>query len=188
MTQRIPWRRVLAEGAIIVVSILLAFGIQAWWDHRQEARDETVVLAALLDEFQAKMDQLEMRRTFHTSLLESCRKLIRASISEDESLTPEDVDRLLADLWWYNPQGEWESAILGALYDGGNLTVISDPELRINRGDATGPDIEHPRENECDGRPEEKQEEDQAHGPLRQEQRWLQQVSDLYGGVAPCRI
>jgi hypothetical protein len=116
----------------IVGGILLAFWIQAWWDHRQEVEDEVVVLAALLDEFRAKTSQLEMRRAFHTSLLESCRKLIRASISDDGSLTPEEVDRLLADLWWYNPQGEWESAILGALFDGGSLTVISDPELRIN--------------------------------------------------------
>ena len=31
-------RRFLAEGLVIVASILLAFGIDAWWDHRQEAR------------------------------------------------------------------------------------------------------------------------------------------------------
>lgn len=127
-----PWLRIGAELATIVGGILLAFWIQAWWEDRLESRDERVVLAALQDEFQAKLDQLEMRRTFHTSMLNSSRALIRASIAEDHSLTPVEVDRLLADLWWYNPQGEWDSAILGALYDGGNLTVISDPELRIN--------------------------------------------------------
>jgi hypothetical protein len=119
-------------GSLRTRSFILAFWIQAWWDDRQEARDEKVVLTALLEEFQAKMGLLEMRRTFHTSLLDSSRQLIRASISGEESLTPEEVDRLLADLWWYNPQGEWDSAILGALYEGGNLTVVSDPELRIN--------------------------------------------------------
>ena len=73
-----------------------------------------------------------MRREFHSALLESSRTLIRASIYEDATLTPIEVDQHLATLWWYNPQGEWDSAILGALYDGGNLTIISDPELRIN--------------------------------------------------------
>lgn len=29
--QRIPWSRNLTEGVLIVVSILLAFGIEAWW-------------------------------------------------------------------------------------------------------------------------------------------------------------
>ncbi len=32
MTKQIPWRRVFVEGVVIVGSILLAFGIQAWWD------------------------------------------------------------------------------------------------------------------------------------------------------------
>jgi hypothetical protein len=28
----IPWLRVLLEGVVIVGSILLAFGIDAWWE------------------------------------------------------------------------------------------------------------------------------------------------------------
>ncbi len=31
MTRQIPWLRVFAEGVVIVVSVLLAFGIDAWW-------------------------------------------------------------------------------------------------------------------------------------------------------------
>jgi len=34
---QIPWLRVFVEGVVIVVSILLAFGLQAWWDRVQEA-------------------------------------------------------------------------------------------------------------------------------------------------------
>ncbi len=36
MTRQIRWLRVLVEGVVIVGSILLAFGIQAWWDGRQK--------------------------------------------------------------------------------------------------------------------------------------------------------
>lgn len=36
MERRIPWRRVAAEGLMIVTSILLAFGIDAWWEGRRE--------------------------------------------------------------------------------------------------------------------------------------------------------
>ncbi len=46
----IHWPRILAEGAAIVVSILLAFWIQAWWDERQDRSDELVILAALVEE------------------------------------------------------------------------------------------------------------------------------------------
>jgi len=33
----IAWPRLLVEGLVIVVSILLAFAIDAWWEDRQEA-------------------------------------------------------------------------------------------------------------------------------------------------------
>ncbi len=33
---QIPWLRVFVEGVVIVGSILLAFGIDAWWDGVQE--------------------------------------------------------------------------------------------------------------------------------------------------------
>jgi hypothetical protein len=36
------------EGVVIVGSILLAFGIQAAWEARQEGRQETEYLSALL--------------------------------------------------------------------------------------------------------------------------------------------
>jgi len=47
----IPWRRVVLDGVVIVASILLAFGIEAWWSERQEAarRDE------LMEDLQAEL-------------------------------------------------------------------------------------------------------------------------------------
>jgi hypothetical protein len=36
LPDRIPWLRILVEGAVIVGSILLAFGIDAWWDAAQD--------------------------------------------------------------------------------------------------------------------------------------------------------
>lgn len=35
-SKEIPWKRLTAEGAAIVVSILLAFAIDAWWGERAE--------------------------------------------------------------------------------------------------------------------------------------------------------
>jgi hypothetical protein len=36
LTRQIPWLRVFVEGVVIVGSILLALGLQAWWDPAQE--------------------------------------------------------------------------------------------------------------------------------------------------------
>ena len=51
MSEQIPWRRVFVEGVVIVGSILLAFGIQAWWDGLQEREEEREVLIGLEAEF-----------------------------------------------------------------------------------------------------------------------------------------
>ena len=53
MQQGIPWGRLSAEGSVIVVSILLALGGQAWWEGRQERRQEDEYLVAL----RAELDQ-----------------------------------------------------------------------------------------------------------------------------------
>jgi len=34
----IRWRRVVPEALLIVFSILLAFGIEAWWSQRGESK------------------------------------------------------------------------------------------------------------------------------------------------------
>jgi hypothetical protein len=50
-SRRIPWLRIVAESVAIVLSILLAFAIDAWWDERQEAEEEYEVLVGLEADF-----------------------------------------------------------------------------------------------------------------------------------------
>ena len=47
----IPWTRILVEGSAIVVSILFAFWIDAWWGERQERQAEHNYLIALEKDF-----------------------------------------------------------------------------------------------------------------------------------------
>ena len=42
--REIPWPRILAEGAAIIVSILLAFSIEAWWEDRNRRIEEVEIL------------------------------------------------------------------------------------------------------------------------------------------------
>ena len=51
--QKIPWKRLTTEGAVIVVSILLAFAIDAWWEERQERRAQLQSLARVAAEIEA---------------------------------------------------------------------------------------------------------------------------------------
>jgi len=58
----ISWLRIFTEEAAIVVSILLAFSINAWWDDRQRSIDERVILKTLLSDLQDKRDLLVRQR------------------------------------------------------------------------------------------------------------------------------
>jgi len=46
------WRRTAAEGAAIIISILLAFWIDAWWEDRQQTQSDIAHLQGVLKEFQ----------------------------------------------------------------------------------------------------------------------------------------
>ena len=51
--------RFIAEGALIVISILLAFGIEAWWAELGEAEDERESLELLVRDLSSAIEQLE---------------------------------------------------------------------------------------------------------------------------------
>ncbi|MFC1531282.1 hypothetical protein ACFL5T_03470 [Gemmatimonadota bacterium] len=53
-----PWLQILAEGTAIMLSILLAFGIEAWWAERGERLEEREVMHGLATEFSAYHERL----------------------------------------------------------------------------------------------------------------------------------
>ena len=57
--KEIAWARIFSEGFVIVISILLAFAIDAWWDDRTQRKQEQEHLLAMRDEFQASISGLE---------------------------------------------------------------------------------------------------------------------------------
>ena len=79
------WRRIAVEGAVIVVSILLAFAIDAWWEDRGAHAAELEQLVRVSQELEANSGRL--RRKLET---------IEYSIEGTEELIswmgPEPVD------------------------------------------------------------------------------------------------
>jgi hypothetical protein len=58
-TRQAQWKRFLVEGVVILVSILLAFSIDAWWDSRIEQQREREQLVSMLAEFKADLTGLD---------------------------------------------------------------------------------------------------------------------------------
>ena len=50
MSTEKKWFRVVVEACVIVISILLAFGIDAWWDERKDLHRERAYLVILRDD------------------------------------------------------------------------------------------------------------------------------------------
>ena len=92
MTQNISWSRILIEGAAIVVSILLAFGIDAWWEARSDQSRTEQLLQALEAEWSSELNVignvLDQIRTAHGAMTELIEigRLSQSALNEDAAL------------------------------------------------------------------------------------------------------
>jgi len=125
----IPWKRLLAEGAAIVASILLAFWIQASWDERQERSAERVVLQSLLDDLADKKEILVRQRIGHAAKLESVTRLLQAATDANRTIDRDSIDAVLFNLLWYNQDSTWESAPMISVTGGGKSSLITSEVL-----------------------------------------------------------
>lgn len=125
----IPWLRISAEAAAIVVSILLAFAIDAWWANRQVTEEERDTLTQLRAEFVRNIELLAEKRADHAATEQSMLALLQ-TISDDQR---SDVDRgsVFPHLetiirWSFDPE---TGVILGVL-EPGKLGIIKSDQLR----------------------------------------------------------
>jgi hypothetical protein len=124
-SRQIPWSRFLIEGMVIVGSILLAFGIDAWWEGQQEATEEREVLIGLEADFVDLRDRLILWEGFnHTGV-----RLLDQFLSDSVA----DLDRAAADsaLWYVSVVNVLDQGgPLEALMSSGRLELIRNREIR----------------------------------------------------------
>ncbi len=131
MTKReIPWLRVAIEGVVIVGSILLAFGIDAWWSHRADQAQERSILEGLYTEFSANLESLEATITEHRRTLDNSRQLLQLIGPVSEAHDAEQLDSLVA-CFLASPSFEPTTGNLSALLSSGTLRLISNDSLRV---------------------------------------------------------
>lgn len=129
MNNRIPWGRVLLEGAVIVFSILLAFAIDAWWAGVGERKEEQLALAGLNTDFEGYLLDLAAIREKNERRVKSTRVLMSLAGPSPEHADGEFVQDHLGRVIVYRsiilPAGT-----LSSLLETDRLTLISDPALR----------------------------------------------------------
>ena len=120
----------VVEGIVIVASILLAFGIDAWWDDRRAVLDEREHIAQLTFDFQANATRLANIRSIHEAALDASYEILaRAGIGgvSQSSATTAELVILSLRSWTYDP-------VLGgtnSLIQSGNLGLLRNDSLRL---------------------------------------------------------
>ena len=114
---------------MIVLSILLAFGIDAWWERRGEAQSEREALEALADDFAAADSVLGLRVLAIDSAAAAAQRIIdlvgpNAGAEEADSL-PVLIPRIIRRPTFEPPMGT-----LDALLGSGELRLIRNAELK----------------------------------------------------------
>ncbi len=117
------------EGAVIVVSILLAFGIDAMWAERQLRLEEREAIVALRADFNANLESVDRIIAAHLLFRERISTLNRLSPEDIRALPQESISAIIlamANPWTFDPVTSTTEALLSS----GKLGILRDQELR----------------------------------------------------------
>jgi hypothetical protein len=119
----------LVQGAVIVGSILLAFGIDAAWDARREGQLERTLLEALAQDFRVAEQEWAEVKTGHNTVVRSMEKLLTWA---EQGTVPLDqravADTSLGNVFWretFDPPLGTIEAVLSS----GRLDLLENQEL-----------------------------------------------------------
>ena len=124
----IPWKRITAEGAAIVASILLAFWIDAAWDNHQDRLEEREALVSIRAELESNLGLIERELKYRHAMIESIETLF-AMVDGEVHLSPNELDKRIGDLTWW-AVNDFSASALQSIIASGRLSIIEDAELR----------------------------------------------------------
>ena len=124
----IPWKRIAVEAAAIVLSILLAFAIDAWWAEKSERAIEQEALETLRGDFLASSENLAGLLLALSDARVIFARFASATPAELASMDSDSVRPIIGSFVitaTFDPL----TATLDSLSNDGRLGLISDPEL-----------------------------------------------------------
>jgi len=129
MSEEIPWKRFAVEGFVIVASILLAFGIDAWWDERQERQFEQEALVGLQEEYRGHLDTSARHKSLHDEMVRAVLTLMKACERGYYESDEIPLDRALF-LSRLPPTIDLGDGVAASLISSGRIEILSNRMLR----------------------------------------------------------
>lgn len=130
MPSPVSWKKISIESATIVVSILLAFWIDAWWGSRQDRHDEQIVLQSLLAEFREIRENINDVNRYQVAIREAARKLAEWSAEPNPEVGDQEIERYISYQYWYSWPDNFSAPSLNYAISRGDLRLISNEQLR----------------------------------------------------------
>jgi len=124
----IPWERIAVEAVAIVLSILLAFAIDAWWTEKKESDVEYAALQALGSDFASSREEMAVVIRSLEGARSDFARFQSATPAELAEIDPDAIRAILTGLV-KNHTFDPATATLDALANDGRLGLISDPQL-----------------------------------------------------------
>ena len=126
----VPWRRTMVESVAIILSILLAFAIDAGWDAFKERNQEKAFLVSLLSDFEETRSRIDESTDSHMRFIALARQLLGFHGGDTPNIEPEALETMLGAVFF-----DWQSLYLpsgsrDALFASGDIEIISNEELR----------------------------------------------------------
>lgn len=122
------WRTSLRDMVLIVVSILIAFGLDAWWEGQQDRAREQRHLEALLEEFQVYRHQLLDDLTDVEKADSAAQVVLEAMADASSSLEDDALARLFNEMFDIDVRPR-EGGALAALVSSGDVGLLQDEDL-----------------------------------------------------------
>ena len=117
------WSRLSLEGLVIVVSILLAFALDATWDDRQEKFRRDEYLSVLEDEFRAAAEEMQEQLGDHENQRRNIETLLK-QLGDGQDFSA-DAFGNLTGLYYFGPAHPVFTDLANSSVD-----ILEFPELR----------------------------------------------------------
>lgn len=126
--QTIPWKRISVEAAAIVVSILLAFAIDASWEERQSHQRQQELIRGLILDFESFAERSREELALVDGIVSRNRELLEL-LATDSSADLEEVQQLLSTFLRSPGRLQTSLPVLDTALGADGVGSIQDPDF-----------------------------------------------------------
>jgi hypothetical protein len=129
MARQIAWLRIVAEGAVIVISVLLALTTDAWWNERQERERVRASLSSIAAEIAANRAELVAALSNNEAQRGVLQGVLQRTPAEVAQLPPDSLNAFVVRI---RPPMVMDAGggALDPLLSSGDLGLLTSAELR----------------------------------------------------------